>query len=225
MTSLPTDLCLRLAPYHPVFIEGMGSYDERQPAHVAGRIVEQLIKHWAIKPPGKPLIIMIQGDPPAARGISAITPLVANDLGVSRCLVCLDNAIADYHAENADRKNVSLELRYSQLLHHLPGAQTDTLKRIEWAVDEELDAKNQRRKALGKPQLEDYFRSFALLQEVTKAACAALCDGVTVIHTSATISEFSVTSFYTVGLALNLVNAADMVSFGSNGCSDSVDPL
>ena len=79
ITKLPTDCRLKLAQFHPVFIEGMGSYDERRPDVVADHITEQLTKHWAKKPPGKPLIIMIQGDPAAARGISAITPLASHD--------------------------------------------------------------------------------------------------------------------------------------------------
>ena len=222
---MPTDCRLKLAQFHPVFIEGMGSYDERRPDVVADHITEQLTKHWAKKPPGKPLIIMIQGDPAAARGISAITPLVANHLGIARCLVCLDDHIADYHSANADRENVVLELRYSEMVQQLANMQTDLPHDIEAAIDEQLARKNRQREARGKPSLAEYFLPFALLQEVTKAACAGLCGEITVIHTSAAISEFSVTSFFTVGLALKLVSAADMVSFGSIDGSDSVGVL
>ena len=222
---MPVDSPLKLAQFHPVFIEGMGSYDERAPGGVADHITGQLAKHWAEKPPEKPLILVIQGDPVAARGISAITPLVASNLGIARCLVCLDEHIADYHSANADRKNVELELRYSDMVQQLANTQADLLNQMEAAIDEQLARKNRQRKVLGKPPLADYFRLFAQLQEVTKAACAGLCGEITVIHTSAEISEFSVTSFFTVGLALKLVSASDMVSFGSIDGGDSVGVL
>ena len=67
--------------------------------------------------------------------------------------------------------------------------------------------------ALEKPPLPDYFRDFALLQEITKAACAYWCGEITVAHTTDDIAEFSITHFYTVGLALGLIDPANMVSF------------
>lgn len=225
MVTLPTDCESTLAQHHPVFIEGMGSYDKREPTIVAHQITQQLTEHWSKKTPEKPLILVIQGDPVAARGISAITPLVANNLGIARCLVCLDEHIADYHSANADRKNVELELRYSDMVQQLANTQGDLLNQMEAAIDEQLARKNRRRKALGKPPLADYFRLFAQLQEVTKVACAQLCGAITVIHTSAEISEFSVTSFYTVGLALKRISATDIVNFGSIDGSDSVGVL
>ena len=113
------------------------------------------------KPPGKPLIIVIQGDPAAARGISAITALVANHLGIARCLVCLDDHIADYHSANADRENVVLELRYYR---NGPATrqdmQTDLPHHVEAAIDEQLARKNRQREARGKPSLAEYFRPF-----------------------------------------------------------------
>ena len=222
IVTLPKDCHSKLAQYHPVFIEGMGNYDERDPVVVADHLVGQLTKHWAKKPPVKPKVIVIQGDPVAATGISAITPLVAKSFGISRCLVCLDEHLADYHSANADRNNVDLELRYSEMVQQLLKTQANVLARIEASIDEELAFKNEQRKRQSKPQLADYFRQFALLQEVSKAACRDLCQGITVIHTAAEISEFSVTSFYRVGLALNLISANDMVNFGSTGSNDSV---
>ncbi|AFP32206.1 hypothetical protein MRBBS_3270 [Marinobacter sp. BSs20148] len=85
------------------------------------------------------------------------------------------------------------------------------MERLERAIEDRIDRKNQKRKALGENPLKDYFRDFALLQEVTKAACSHLCRGITVAHTSSEISEFSVTGFYTVGLELGLVDPDDMV--------------
>ena len=52
-----------------------------------------------------------------------------------------------------------------------------------------------------------------MLQEVTKAACNVICGDLTVAHTSAEISPFSVTSFYELGLALGLIDAAQIVPF------------
>lgn len=220
---MPKDCHSKLAQYHPVFIEGMGNYDERDPVVVADHLVGRLTKHWAKKPPEKPRVIVIQGDPVAATGISAITPLVANHFGIGRCLVCLDAHLADYHSANADRSNVDIELRYSQMAQQLSNTRADILSRIEASIDDQLALKNAQRERQGKSQLADYFRQFALLQEVSKAACMDLCQGITVIHTAADISEFSVTSFYTVGLALNLISANDMVNFGSIGSDGSVD--
>ena len=61
---------------------------------------------------------------------------------------------------------------------------------------DELDRKNERRtKQEGKPPLKRYFFDFAMLQEVTKAACLEICGDVTVAHTAATISDFSALVF------------------------------
>ena len=99
-----------------------------------------------------------------------------------------------------------------QLENSLPGSRS----RIEAAVDEQLKLKNDHRMAKGNLPLNDYFRDFALLQEVTKAACSRLCEGITIAHTSKGISVFSVTSFFTVGLELGLVDSGNMVSYSGD---------
>ena len=91
----------------------------------------------------------------------------------------------------------------------MPGA----LKTIENSVDECLAGKNAKRGDEGKPPLRDYYCDFALLQEVTKVACKQICGGLTVAQTSSEISEFSVSSFYRVGLASGLINAREMVPY------------
>lgn len=204
---------LALGRYHPVVIEGMGGFDSRDPKPVAANITQQLRSHWQQRPTDKPKLIVIQGDPLEARGISAITPLVAEELCSPRGLVCLDENIADYHAPNADRNNVILEVRYSQLAAILNHNQSGILQRLEAQVDRYIGEKNHQRRAMGKPALKDYFRDFALLQEVTKAACHQLSGGITVAHTSSDIHPFSVTSFYTIGIELGLMNADDLVSY------------
>lgn len=199
--------------FHVIFIEGMGGYDHRDPNRVAEQVVQQLRNHWIGNPPVMPLLVMTQGDPPRKKGISAITPLVAEHFGVSRGMVCLDEEFDSSHSRNADRENVMLEFKYSQILELLNHFQLGLHLQIEKAIDEELEKKNLRRAYLGKKPTHDYFRTFALLQEVTKAACKLACNGISVIHTSSRIHEFSVSSFYRVGLQIGTVSPQDMVSY------------
>ena len=140
-----------LAQYHPLIIEGMGGYDPRDPEPIAALIVSQLRDRWQAQPPTKPVILVTQGDPIEAHGISAITRSVAE--------------------------------------------------------------KDQQREREGKAPLQSYYRDFALLQEVTKAACRSLCGEITVAHTSSEISPFSVTSFYEVGLKLGLMTADQIMPY------------
>ena len=81
------------------------------------------------------------------------------------------------------------------------------------AVDAALREKNAARAAEGRPALKSYFRDYAMLQEVTKSALRRLCGGITVAHTYADVSPYSVTSFFEVGVSLGLVSPADMVHF------------
>jgi hypothetical protein len=205
--------CLKLTDYHPVVIEGMGGYDPRDPAPVAMQVAERLAQHWARKPPSKPLLILTQGDPLDANGISAITPRVAQRLGIPRAMIYLDEHIADYHWPNADRLEMIFALKYSEVVDQLNNNLPGSTSRIEAAVEAQLKHKNDHRTAQGNPPLNDYFRDFALLQEVTKAACSRLCEGTTIAHTSKDISVFSVTSFFVVGLELGLVDSGNMVSY------------
>lgn len=227
-TKMLTHALLTLSKYHPVVVEGMGYYDPRDPALVANNIYTALQRHWKENPlkDDKPKLIITQGDPLADRGISAITPRVAELLGVSRCLIYLDEEIASYHSPNADRENVSLEIKYSFLTSMLVSSSGEeelkdtnknensiALQNLEQTVEKYLEQKNLERQKLGKELLKDYFRDFALLQEVTKAACFQTCGDVTIVHTAKNISDFSVTSFYKVGLELGLVHPHHYVSY------------
>ena len=198
--------------YHPLFVEGMSGYDPRDPAPVATAVVAALRVHWDCYPPSKPVLLMIQGDPLTERGISAITPRVARALGVHRGLIVLDEEIADYHSPNADRDNVILEIWFSEVMSWLENNSPDTLARIETAIAALILEKNRDRATLGKPPLADYYRPFALLQEASKAAFAALCGEITLAHTSAAVVPSSVSSFYTVGVDLGLVDCRDIVA-------------
>ena len=202
-----------LAQYHPLIIEGMGGYDPRDPEPIAALIVSQLRDRWQAQPPTKPVILVTQGDPIEVRGISAITRGVAAALKLPRAMVFLDPAIADYHKPNADHHGVILEIPYSLLTSLLEGQQPGCIVTLEQAIDAALEAKNEQRKREGKGPMQSYYRDFARLQEVTKAACNSICGEITVAHTSAEISAFSVTSFYEVGLDLGLIDANQIVSY------------
>ena len=60
--------------YHPLFVEGMGGYDTRDPARVANTVVASVKAHWEQSPPSKPPLLIIQGDPLEPKGISAMEP-------------------------------------------------------------------------------------------------------------------------------------------------------
>ena len=202
-----------LAQYHPLIIEGMGGYDPRDPEPIARQITFQLRERWQAQPPTKPVMLLTQGDPIEERGISAITRHVANELSVPRAMVFLDPDIADYHKPNADHQGVILEISYSALVSLLEGEHAGVISTLEQAIDTALAEKDQQRKTEGKAPLQSYYRDFAMLQEVTKAACNVICGDLTVAHTSAKISPFSVTSFYAVGLAMGLIDAGQIVPF------------
>lgn len=202
-----------LAQYHPLIIEGMGGYDPRDPEPIARQITFQLRERWQAQPPTKPVMLLTQGDPIEERGISAITRHLADELGVPRAMVFLDPDIADYHKPNADHQGVILEISYSALVSLLEGEHAGVISTLEQAIDTALAEKDQQRETEGKAPLQSYYRDFAMLQEVTKAACNVICGDLTVAHTSAEISPFSVTSFYAVGLAMGLIDAGQIVPF------------
>ena len=202
-----------LAHYHPLIIEGMGGYDPRDPEPIARQIASQLRERWQAQPPTQPVLLLTQGDPIEERGISAITRHVAHELGVPRAMVFLDPDIADYHKPNADHHGVILEIPYSVLTSLLERERAGVMSTLEQAVDAALAEKGQQRETEGKAPLQSYYRDFALLQEVTKAACNVICGDLTVAHTSAEISPFSVTGFYQVGLAMGLIDAGQIVPF------------
>ena len=202
-----------LTGYHPLIIEGMGGYDPRDPEPIARQIASQLRERWQVELPTKPVMLLTQGDPIEERGISAITRGVAAALELPRAMVFLDPDIADYHKPNADHHGVILEIPYSALTNLLERERTGVMSTLEQAIDAALAEKDQQRETEGKTPLQSYYRDFALLQEVTKAACNAICGDLTVAHTSAEISPFSVTSFYEMGLAMRLIDAAQIVPF------------
>jgi len=202
-----------LAQYHPLIIEGMGGYDPRDPEPVAQQIASQLSERWRAQPPTKPVMVLTQGDPIEAHGISAITRSVAEALDLPRAMAFLDPDIADYHKPNADHHGVILEIPFSALTSLLERERAGVMSTLEQTVDAALAEKDQQREAEGKAPLQSYYRDFALLQEVTKAACNVICGDLTVAHTSADINAFSVTSFYQVGLSLGLINADQIMPY------------
>ena len=202
-----------LAQYHPLIIEGMGGYDPRDPEPIALQIASQLRARWQTAPSTKPTMLVTQGDPIEARGISAITRGVAAALELPRAMVFLDPAIADYHKPNADHHGVILKIPYSVFTSLLEGEQPGSVVALERAIDAALEAKNEQREREGKGPMHSYYRDFALLQEVTKATCNRICGEITVAHTSAEISPYSVTSFYEVGVALGLIDVEQIMPY------------
>jgi len=203
----------KLSECHPLVIEGMGGYDIRDPSVVASTIHDQLRKHWEKTPPQKPLILVTQGDPFEKSGISAITRIMSDRLSIPRILMYLDPSIASYHAPNADRYRVSYEICFSVLKNRLHREDSKIVSSITTVVDEYLQTKTVKRLAGGNDKLPDYYRDFALLQEITKVACKRISGELTVAHTSSALSEFSVSSFYRVGLDLELIDSSEMVPF------------
>ena len=208
-----TSVINALEQYHPLIIEGMGGYDPRDPEPIALQLASQLRNRWQANPPTKPAILVTQGDPIEERGISAITRHVANELGIPRAMAFLDPDIADYHKPNADHHGVILEIPYSVLTEVVENERLSGMAALEQAIDRTLVEKNQLRETEGKGILQSYYRDFALLQEVTKAACHMICGDLTVAHTSVEISPYSVTSFYEVGVALGLVDAEQIMPY------------
>jgi len=213
-----------LQQYHPLIIEGH-SRDERDASLVANRIIFNLKNRWEEKrqtksPEDKPVLLITQGDPLTERGISAITRHVSNSLGIKRCLVSLDDHIDPGHSLNADREDVIYEVKYSQLVSILMNDDAENndnsesvMERLTHAIDSEIGKKNERRFELGKDPLADWYKDYALLQEVTKSALKSVSGNITLAHTSADIADFSVTSFYTVGLDLGLIDREDILSY------------
>lgn len=201
-----------LQQFHPLLIEGH-SRDTREASTVAKRITKNLQERWKKQNMTKPVIFVSQGDPLTERGISAITRHVSSELELDRCLVCLDADIDPGHSRQADRHGVIYEMKYSQLIDVLHEHDGDIVNQLTQAVDRKILKYNERRQQLGKDPLAVWFKDYALLQEVTKSAMKIICGSVTVAHATDDIQEFSVTSFYSVGLDLGIINENDMVSF------------
>ena len=190
----------KLKDFAPIVVEGgTGRRDQRDPAEVARRVAAALRPRIT----ERRAILVTQGDPLEATGISAITRLVADELAIPRALVTLPATIDPEHAPNAPREGVILEVGYDAL------AATLDLAALESAVDDALAAKN---RARDRP-LADYYRDYALLQEVTKGAVKNMCGSLTLAHTDSAIPGDSVTSFYEVGLALELYASDDLVPY------------
>ena len=88
-------------------------------------------------------------------------------------------------------------------------ASLENLAALETAVDGAIAAKNRARER----PLAPYYRDYALLQEVTKGALRRACGSLTLAHTDSEIPGGSVTSFYEVGLAMELYAKEDLVPY------------
>ncbi len=231
-----------LQQYHPLVIEGHGSSrDKRNPSLVSQRIIQSLHQRWNPNSNSvaknhrinnRPVLLISQGDPLEPTGISAITNKVAQDLGIYRCLITLDEDIDPEHSIKADRQNVQYELKYSRLIELINEEDERLVPRLENAIDLELISMNERKRKHHDEDIEnsnsidnghdkkqfrpiaDWYKDYAMLQEVTKSAMKIASGGeLTLVHTVEEISDFSVTYFYRVGLDLGLVDMDDVVSY------------
>ena len=199
-----------------MLVRSTNSKDSRNPSIVGKQIVKNIRSNLKQRNITKPPILITKGDPLTETGISAITRIVANELGVKRCLVCLDADIDPEHAQLADRHDTIYELRYSQLVGIINGDEKgdDTTTKLTDAIEQRIASMNEKRRSLGEDDLADWYKKYALLQEVTKASFKIISGEVTVAHSTENINEFSVTSFYKVGLKLGLIDdKVDMVYY------------
>ena len=191
----------KLKDFAPIVVEGgTGRRDQRDPAEVARRVAAALRPRLT----ERQAILVTQGDPMEPTGIAAITRAVADELAIPRALVTLPASIDPEHAPNAPRAGVILEVGYDAL-----AASLEDLAALETAVDGSIAAKNRARER----PLADYYRDYALLQEVTKGALRHMCGSLTLAHTDSAIPGDSVTSFYEVGLDLGLYAREDLVPY------------
>ena len=191
----------KLKEYAPIVVEGgTGRRDQRDPAEVAQRVAAALRPRIT----ERQAILVTQGDPLEETGISAITRAVADELAIPRALVTLPASIDPEHAPNAPREGVILEVSYDAL-----AATLEDLAALETAIDDALAAKNRARER----PLAPYYRDYALLQEVTKGALHTMCGSLTLAHTDSEVPGDSVTSFYEVGIALELYRREDLVPY------------
>lgn len=101
---------------------------------------------------------------------------MASELGVKRCLICLDEDIDPEHSQLADRHDVVYELRYSQLVDILNGATHEenpvisdnesemAEKKLTEAIEHRISLMNGKRSTLGKDELANWYQQYALLQ-------------------------------------------------------------
>ena len=191
----------KLKDFAPIVVEGgTGRRDQRDPAEVARRVAAALRPRLT----ERQAILVTQGDPLEATGISAITRAVAEELAIPRALVTLPAAIDPEHAPNAPREGVVLEVGYDALAASLGS----DLAALESAIDAALAANRARERPLA-----PYYRDYALLQEVTKGAMYNICGSLALAHTDSEIPGDSVTSFYEAGLALGLYVREDLVPY------------
>lgn len=184
--------------------------DARDPLLVGRRVAALLRQHWESQPAPGNKVLVVQGDPLTARGISAITRVVAEELGLPRCLITLDARIDPEHRPNADTLGVTIELTYSDVAKTLEDVE---LAALGSAIDAALTSKSRERERIEGRPLASYYSDYARLQEVSKAALRRACGSMTLAHTAAEISPFSVTSFYEVGLAQGGYARGDIVAY------------
>lgn len=208
-----------LKTFHPLLIEGPGRSDNRDASEIAKTIIINLDQHFKEHNITKPILVITQGDtvdPGRNAGVASIARIVSEQFDATRLLVCLDEAMNPSHAKDADRRNVTYETRYSQMLEILKEHDGKLSDSLEDAIGRSCKEKDARRLRKLKRHISDGTQNYALLQEVTKAALKILSGAVTIAHTTNDLDEFSVTNFYTIGIDLGLIDGNDIVPYKSN---------
>lgn len=213
-----TEIRSSIQNYHPILIEGPGRSDERDATPIANRIAQSIRQNMITKNITKPLLLISQGDPvePGKNaGIASVVNHVLTKLELKRGLVCLDEHIADYHAKDADRTNVVYEMRYSQMVKIVEQHDPSLPTQIEEKIQKRINDLNKQRIDEGREKMKNWVVEFALLQEMTKFAMKLVSGDVTVAHTmeKEKIDKYSVTSFYSIGLDLDLIQENDMIFY------------
>ena len=213
-----TEVRSSIQNYHPILIEGPGRSDKRDATPIANHIAQSIQHAIKSKNITKPLLLISQGDPiePGKNaGIATVVNHVLTKLDLKKGLVCLDEHIADYHAKDADRTNVVYEMRYSQMVKIVEQHNPSLPTQIEEKIQNRIKDLNDQRIHEGREKMKNWVVDFALLQEMTKFALKLVSGDVTVAHTmeKEKIDKYSVTSFFKIGLDLDLIQENDMIFY------------
>merc|ERR1712129_236129 len=89
------------------------------------------------------------------------------------------------------------------------------MEKLELEIDCRIDELNKHRQAKGEELCNECTRTYAMLQEVTKAACRQICGDLTLVHTEprSDICDESVTSFYKAGLKSEIIEEHQIVPY------------
>lgn len=202
-----------------IFIEGYASRDQRCPKKVADIIINKL--HQKIDFSTTRAVVISQGDSLTATGVAPIGYLVSERLNIDRILLAVDGS----HEAGADRRRVVSTIFLDELIQisvatpmsssssiATIATSTSQLVAISDAISEKLISAKIALELEGKKPLPSWYFDFARLQEVGKAVLKEQMGSIVLVHTTAEIRPFSVTSFYEVGTTLGLYSNNEIIT-------------